>query len=52
MDEALIRHPNNAWSLYGMMKAQEAAGDEAASVTQMLFEKASVSTGDIPLGKL
>lgn len=49
---SLIRHPNNAWSLYGMMKAQEAAGDSTASVTQMLFEKASASKDDIPLNRL
>lgn len=49
---SLIRHPNNAWSLYGMMKAQQAAGDSTASVTQMLYEKASASKDDIPLGKL
>lgn len=49
---SLIRHPNNAWSLYGMMKAQEAAGDGSADVTKMLYEKASATKDEIPLERL
>lgn len=49
---SLIRHPNNAWSLYGMMKAQEAAGDSAVGITQQLYDKASASKEDIPLDRL
>lgn len=49
---SLIRHPNNAWSLYGMMKAQEAAGDATLGITQQLYDKASASKEDIPLDRL
>lgn len=49
---SLIRHPNNAWSLYGMMKAQEAAGDASVSITQQLYDKASATKEDIPLDRL
>ncbi|TNE60275.1 MAG: tetratricopeptide repeat protein [Alphaproteobacteria bacterium] len=50
--DSLIMHPNNAWSLYGLMKAQDAAGDAAASFTKELYEKASKAKGPIPVGKL
>ncbi|MBW7836897.1 MAG: hypothetical protein H3C28_09730 [Sphingomonadales bacterium] len=41
--KALIRHPNNAWSLYGLMKAQEAMNDPAAPVTAALYAKATTA---------
>lgn len=47
---SLIRHPNSAWSLYGLMKAQEAQGMQAdARATKALLEKARRGSGDIPL---
>lgn len=49
---ALVRHPNNAWSLYGLMKAQEAAGDSAANYTAELLEKAAFDPGAITLDRL
>lgn len=49
---SLIRHPNNAWSLYGMLKAQEAAGDTALPITQQLYDGAAAVKEDIPLEKL
>ena len=49
---ALIGHPNNAWSLYGLMKAQEGMGDPAAAMTAELYKKASATDGDLPLNKL
>lgn len=50
--DSLIMHPNNAWSLFGLMEAQEAAGDAAAGFTKELYEKASRAKGPIPIGKL
>ncbi len=50
--DSLIKHPNNAWSLYGMMKAQEGAQDPLATMTKGLFLKAAVSAEDVPLEKL
>lgn len=47
--KALIRHPNNAWSLYGLMKAQEAAGDPAAPVTAALYAKATTAKTAPPI---
>jgi tetratricopeptide (TPR) repeat protein len=39
--EALIEAPNNGWALFGLMRAQEALGDEAgAAETAKLFEAA------------
>lgn len=49
---ALVRHPNNAWSLYGLMKAQEAAGDEGARYTAELLQKAAFDPGAITLDRL
>ncbi|MEX2249349.1 MAG: hypothetical protein WD671_06920 [Parvibaculum sp.] len=49
---ALVRHPNNAWSLYGLMKAQEAAGDAGARYTAELLEKAAFDPGAITLDRL
>lgn len=50
---ALVRHPNNAWSLYGLMKAQEAAGDAAASYTAgLLKEAAAFDPGGVTLDRL
>ncbi|HSA82352.1 MAG TPA: tetratricopeptide repeat protein [Geminicoccaceae bacterium] len=40
---SLERVPNNGWALYGLMKAQEAQGDEAAAkTTRERFEQAWV----------
>ena len=50
--DSLMIHPNNAWSLYGLMKAEDAAGDPALAVTKDLFDKASVEKNDIPLDRL
>jgi len=50
--DSLMIHPNNAWSLYGLMQAEEAAGDPALPVTQDLYDKASVEKGAIPMGRL
>lgn len=49
---ALVRHPNNAWSLYGLMKAQEAAGEATASYTAELLRKAAFDPGAITLDRL
>lgn len=49
---ALVRHPNNAWSLYGLMKAQEAAGKAEASYTAALLQKAAFDPGAIGLDRL
>lgn len=49
---ALVTHPNNAWSLWGLMKAQEAAGDGAAAYTAELFRKATVNPDGITIDRL
>ena len=49
---ALVKHPNNAWSLYGLMLAQRDAGDPAAKETEALFENASRSQQEIPVNRL
>lgn len=49
--KALIRHPNNAWSLYGLMKAQEAASDPAAKVTAELYAKATSAKAAPPIAR-
>lgn len=49
---ALVRHPNNAWSLYGLMKAQEAAGDEGVGYTAELLQKAAFDPGAITMNRL
>ncbi|WP_308911541.1 tetratricopeptide repeat protein [Pseudokordiimonas caeni] len=50
---SLVQHPNSAWSLYGLMKAQEAMGNTAeAAKTKALLAKASRSTEDISLDTL
>ena len=46
---SLIDAPNNAWALFGLMKAQEALNDQAAAkVTQALFEKAWAGGPELP----
>ena len=49
---ALIQHPNNAWSLYGLLQAQEKAGDEAAPYTKALLDKAAADMGELALDRL
>ena len=52
-EASLVRHPNSAWSLFGLMKAQQKLGQMGeASVTQGLLDKASRSRGDVPLIRL
>jgi tetratricopeptide (TPR) repeat protein len=50
--DSLMIHPNNAWSLYGLMKAQEGAEDPAAAITKDLYERASALKGEVPLDRL
>jgi tetratricopeptide (TPR) repeat protein len=46
---SLMEAPNNAYALFGLMSAQEAAGDTAgAKVTQALFDKAWAGGADRP----
>ena len=46
---SLHEAPNNAFALYGLMMAQEAAGDAAgAKVTKALFDKAWAGGTDVP----
>ena len=46
---SLHEAPNNAFALYGLMMAQEAAGDAAgAKVTKALFHKAWAGGTDVP----
>jgi tetratricopeptide (TPR) repeat protein len=51
---SLIDFPNNAWSLYGLMEAQKARGDEAgADGTGKLLEAAFAGDdGDLDLSRL
>lgn len=49
---SLIRHPNNAWSLYGLSKAQEAAEDPTLPITQQLMDKAIAVKEEIALERL
>ncbi|MEX0297693.1 MAG: hypothetical protein AB3N28_01385, partial [Kordiimonas sp.] len=50
---SLIRHPNSAWSLYGLWQSQERAGKhEAAKASEALYMKASLSDGVMDLKKL
>jgi hypothetical protein len=49
---ALVKHPNNAWSLFGLMKAQEGMGDPAADATRTLFQNASRAEAEIPINRL
>lgn len=45
---SLVRHPNSAWSLFGLMRAQEALGQTAeAAATKALLDKASWSSGPV-----
>src|SRR4051794_13459137 len=45
----LMEAPNNAYALFGLVSAQEAAGDAAgAKVTQALFDKAWAGGADRP----
>ena len=46
---SLVEAPNNAYALFGLMSAQEAAGDAAgAKVTRALFEKAWAGGPETP----
>lgn len=49
--KALVRHPNNAWSLYGLVRAQEASGDPAATATAALYAKATSATAAPPIAR-
>jgi tetratricopeptide (TPR) repeat protein len=49
---SLVHHPNSAWSLYGLMKAQEAMNDPAKDATADLLEKAAVGKIDVSLDRL
>lgn len=45
---SLVRHPNSAWSLFGLMRAQEALGQTVeAAATKALLDKASRSSGPV-----
>ena len=46
---SLIEAPNNAYALYGLIQAQEAAGDAAgAKVTRSLFDRAWAGGAELP----
>lgn len=49
---SLVQHPNNAWSLYGLMKAQEAAGDSALDVTRKLYRETAVEDANVAMERL
>lgn len=49
---SLVRHPNSAWSLYGLLKAQQASGDPAADVTKDLLKKAAIKDMNVSLERL
>lgn len=49
--DSLVLHPNNAWSLYGLMKAQRASGDPAAYATEKLYRQATSNPDDLDLGR-
>jgi len=50
---SLVRHPNSAWSLYGLWQAQLQLGLEGeAAFTKTLWEKASSDKGDVSFMKL
>lgn len=49
---ALVRHPNNAWSLYGLLQAQRAAGESTAGYTAELLQKAAHDPKAITLDRL
>ncbi|MFC3053118.1 tetratricopeptide repeat protein [Kordiimonas pumila] len=52
-EASLIRHPNSAWSLYGLMRTQTKLGNtEAAAQTKLLLDKASVQKAPLPMMKL
>lgn len=50
--KALVKHPNNAWSLFGLLQAQEQAGDAAAPYTKALLDKAAADVGELNLNRL
>ena len=49
---SLILHPNNAWSLFGLLQAQRAAGDPAAPYTEALLEKATAHADGLSMDRL
>lgn len=50
---SLVRHPNSAWSLYGLMKTFEKLGRPGeAAMTEKLLERASRIEGEVPFLKL
>ena len=49
---SLVLHPNNAWSLWGLKLAQEAAGDAAAPYTAELYRKAAVRSDGVAVDRL
>jgi len=51
--DSLVHHPNSAWSLYGLLKAQKAIGDTAAmAATADLLKKAAIGKGNVSLDRL
>jgi|GEM_PF-1912458 len=45
---SLVRHPNSAWSLYGLMRVHEAQGRNAdAAAMRALLKKASRTTEEV-----
>ena len=52
-EASLIRHPNSAWSLYGLWQSQIQLGKkEAAKISKALYKKASLSKGTMDILKL
>jgi tetratricopeptide (TPR) repeat protein len=52
-EQSLEDFPNNGWSLYGLMEAQKAQGDEAARETEQRFRQAWAGAPDeIDLNRL
>ncbi|WP_262691096.1 tetratricopeptide repeat protein [Kordiimonas aestuarii] len=50
---SLVRHPNSAWSLYGLMESQQKLGRSGeAAMTETLLERASRIGKDVPFIKL
>ncbi len=50
---SLIRHPNSAWSLYGLWQSQIQLGNtEAAKASKALYKKASLAKGGMDITKL
>ena len=52
-EASLIRHPNSAWSLYGLWQSQIQLGKkEAAKISKALYKQASLSKGTMDILKL